>query len=74
MIKTTIKALSNKEQMFLKEVWLEHLIKAAELQGAKPLVKYIATTSDWNGKPTVNHRRKECAEPNDIMVKPGKRT
>ena len=56
MIKTTIKTLSNKEQMFLKEVWLECLIKAAELQGAKPLVKCIATTSDWNGKPTVNHR------------------
>ena len=42
MIKATVKALPNdKERTFLREVWLERLIKAAELQGAKVLAKWV---------------------------------
>jgi hypothetical protein len=36
MFKDTVKALTkDNERQFLQEVWLERLIKAAELQGAK---------------------------------------
>lgn len=40
MIKITVKAMSSeKERDFLREVWVERLIKAAELQGAKVTAK-----------------------------------
>ncbi|KIK76035.1 hypothetical protein PAXRUDRAFT_18494 [Paxillus rubicundulus Ve08.2h10] len=39
MMKTTVKALPTKEHTFFREVWLERLIKAAELQGSKVLTK-----------------------------------
>ena len=39
MMKTTVKALPKKEHTFFREVWLERLIKAAELQGAKVLTE-----------------------------------
>ena len=42
IIKAAVKALPNdKEHTFLREVWLERLIKAAELQGAKVLAKWV---------------------------------
>lgn len=39
MMKTTVKALPTKEHTFFRKVWLERLIKAAELQGTKALAK-----------------------------------
>ena len=42
MIKATVKALPNdKERTFLREVWLKRLIKAAKLQEAKVLAKWV---------------------------------
>lgn len=47
MIKATVTALPTEgERTFLQDVWIERLISAAELQGAKVPAKYVWPSLD----------------------------
>ena len=48
MIKVTLKMLSDNERTFLCDAWLERLISAVELQGAKVLPKCIKPECSFN--------------------------